>query len=86
MLNHQLSLRLLLGLCQVPDLGQQQRGRGGGGGVSGGHLNPAVTVALASVGRFPWRRVVHYLAAQYLGALVGGACVFFLYWDALVEG
>ena len=54
------------------------------GGVSGGHLNPAVTVALACVGRFPWRRVVHYLAAQYLGALVGGALVFFLYWDALV--
>ena len=35
MLDHKLSLRLLLGVCQVPDLGQQQRGRGGGGGVSG---------------------------------------------------
>ena len=27
------------------------------GGVSGGHLNPAVTVAVASVGKFPWRKV-----------------------------
>ena len=27
------------------------------GGVSGGHLNPAITVAMASVGKFPWRKV-----------------------------
>ena len=27
------------------------------GGVSGGHLNPAITVAVASVGKFPWRKV-----------------------------
>ena len=27
------------------------------GGVSGGHLNPAITVAMASIGKFPWRKV-----------------------------
>ena len=54
------------------------------GGVSGGHLNPAVTLALAMVGRISWRRTPHYILAQYLGALLGGALVFFLYWDALV--
>ena len=27
------------------------------GGVSGGHLNPAITVAVASVGKFPWSKV-----------------------------
>ncbi len=27
------------------------------GGVSGGHLNPAITVAVASIGKFPWRKV-----------------------------
>ena len=54
------------------------------GGVSGGHLNPAISVALASVGRFPWRKVPHYLCAQYLGALAGAGLVFLVYWDALV--
>ena len=53
------------------------------GGVSGGHLNPAITVALAMVGRISWRRIPHYLLAQYLGALLGGALVFLIYWDAL---
>jgi len=54
------------------------------GGVSGGHLNPAITVAMASVGRFPWWKVPHYLAGQYLGALVSSGLVFLVYWDALV--
>ena len=27
------------------------------GGVSGGHINPAITVAMASVGKFPWAKV-----------------------------
>jgi len=52
--------------------------------VSGGHINPAVTVALATLGKFPWRKVPHYLAAQYLGAFVASAVVFLVYWDALV--
>ena len=37
-----------------------------------------------SVGKFPWRKVPHYLAGQYLGAFLGSATVFCVYWDALV--
>ena len=39
------------------------------GGVSGAHLNPAVTLALASARRFPWRKIPGYLASQFGGAL-----------------
>ncbi len=38
------------------------------GDVSGAHLNPAVTTAFALAGRFPWREVVPYFAAQAAGA------------------
>jgi aquaporin Z len=38
------------------------------GDVSGAHFNPAVTVAFASGGRFPWREVPAYVSAQSVGA------------------
>src|SRR5215203_5972461 len=38
------------------------------GDVSGAHLNPAVTVAFAGAGRFPWSEVPHYILAQITGA------------------
>jgi len=41
------------------------------GKVSGCHINPAVTVALASVGRFSWLEVPAYIAAQLVGGVVG---------------
>jgi len=41
------------------------------GHVSGGHVNPAVTLGLAVTGRFPWRYVPAYLVAQVVGALLG---------------
>jgi len=41
------------------------------GKVSGCHINPAVTVALASVGRFSWQEVPAYIAAQLVGGVVG---------------
>ena len=53
-------------------------------GVSGGHLNPAVTVSLAVVGKVRWRKVPHYLLAQYLGALLGAGLVLATYWEGLV--
>ena len=41
------------------------------GHVSGGHVNPAVTLGLAVTGKFPWRYVPAYLLAQLAGALLG---------------
>src|SRR5947209_7913727 len=41
------------------------------GKVSGCHINPAVTFALAVTKRFPWREVPTYWIAQYVGAVIG---------------
>jgi aquaporin NIP len=38
------------------------------GHISGAHFNPAVTVAFASTGRFPWRQVPAYIGGQLLAA------------------
>src|SRR3954454_12430971 len=46
------------------------------GAVSGAHLNPAVSLAFAVRGDFPWRRVPGYIVAQLLGATF--ACLFLL--------
>jgi aquaporin Z len=40
------------------------------GTVSGAHLNPAVSLAFAARGDFPWRRVPAYIVAQFLGAVL----------------
>jgi aquaporin Z len=40
------------------------------GTVSGAHLNPAVSVAFAARGDFPWRRVPAYIVAQFVGAIL----------------
>ena len=48
-------------------------------GVSGAHLNPAVTVALATTGAFSWALVPGYVAAQVVGGFVGGAVVWLTY-------
>jgi glycerol uptake facilitator protein len=47
--------------------------------VSGAHLNPAVTIALASIGTFPWAKVPLYLAAQMTGGFLGGVIVWGAY-------
>jgi aquaporin Z len=46
------------------------------GAVSGAHLNPAVSIAFASRGDFPWRRVPGYIVVQLAGASL--ACLFLL--------
>jgi len=49
------------------------------GAVSGAHLNPAVTLAFASMRGFAWRKVVPYALAQTSGAFVAAALVFWNY-------
>jgi glycerol uptake facilitator protein len=46
------------------------------GTISGAHLNPAVTLALACTKRMPWAKVPHYILAQFLGAFAGAALVY----------
>ncbi len=48
---------------------------------SGAHMNPAVTLAMAVAGKFPWSSVPGYILAQMLGAVAGAATVFFFYRD-----
>jgi glycerol uptake facilitator protein len=45
------------------------------GKVSGCHINPAVTFALAVTKRFPWREVPAYWGAQFVGAVIGGLAI-----------
>ena len=40
------------------------------GGISGGHFNPAVSVGLATAGRFSWGSVIPYIVAQTIGAIL----------------
>ncbi len=49
------------------------------GSFSGAHLNPAVTIGLASIGDFPWSDVPSYIVAQMLGAMLGAAIVYVHY-------
>ena len=52
------------------------------GGVSGAHLNPAVTVALAALRGFPWSKVIPYSVAQLTGAFTGASVTFITYREA----
>lgn len=62
-------LAVLMGICVA-------------GRVSGAHLNPAITLALAVFRGFPWRQVVPYTIAQVAGAFVGAALVYANYLPA----
>jgi glycerol uptake facilitator protein len=53
------------------------------GGVTGAHLNPAVTFANALRRGFPWSKVLPYCGAQLVGAFVGAALVYTNYHDAI---
>jgi len=47
--------------------------------VSGGHLNPAVTLGLASIGQFAWVKVPGYIVAQVAGGFAGAVLVWLAY-------
>lgn len=49
------------------------------GRLSGAHLNPAVTIALAAGGQFDWQLVPQYVAGQMAGAFLG-ACLVYLHY------
>lgn len=51
------------------------------GQYSGAHINPAVTVGLATAGLFDWALVPTYILAQVLGGAIGGAIVWLAYKD-----
>jgi len=53
--------------------------------ISGGHLNPAVTIAFASAGKFSWALVPSYILAQILGAMLGALIVWMIYKDQFNE-
>ena len=48
------------------------------GGISGGHFNPAVSVGLATAGRFSWSSVPSYIAAQVVGGIAGAFVLYLI--------
>jgi glycerol uptake facilitator protein len=56
------------------------------GGVSGAHVNPTVTLALAIRGRFAWRDVPGYLVAQVVGGVLAGLLAWVTYGSAGIDG
>ncbi|OOM13833.1 MIP/aquaporin family protein [Clostridium saccharobutylicum] len=49
------------------------------GNYSGAHFNPALTIALAAIGKISWATVPQYFAGEFLGAFVGAVLVFVMY-------
>ncbi|KAK7124426.1 hypothetical protein R3I94_018709 [Phoxinus phoxinus] len=54
-------------------------------GVSGAHLNPAVSLSLCVLGRFSWTRFPFYVWSQLLGAFLAAATVALQYYDAIMD-
>ncbi|MGE9292700.1 MAG: MIP/aquaporin family protein [Puniceicoccales bacterium] len=50
------------------------------GRISGAHINPAVTLGLASIGAFDWAQVPGYIGSQMVGAIIGQTLVFLTYY------
>ncbi|WP_250636039.1 MIP/aquaporin family protein [Arthrobacter alpinus] len=53
------------------------------GGVTGAHLNPAVTLAFAVRRKFAWKKVLPYVGAQVAGAFAAAALLYLLYFNAI---
>lgn len=55
------------------------------GGVSGGHLNPAISIALSVWRGFPAKSCLIYVAMHVVGAITAGGIVYAIYHDAIVN-
>jgi glycerol uptake facilitator protein len=55
------------------------------GAISGSHINPAISIAYAGWGRFPWRLVPAYVVSQFVGAFLAAAVLFLFYSGFLAE-
>lgn len=55
------------------------------GWIGGAHLNPALTIGLAVIGKFEWSLVPAYIAAQMLGAFLGAVIVYLAYHDHFAQ-
>src|SRR5919202_3211004 len=55
------------------------------GGISGAHINPAVTLALALRREFPWTKVLPYTLAQTLGAFLAALLIRWNYWGSFTK-
>src|SRR5712692_3785956 len=55
------------------------------GGISGAHINPAITIALATWRRFRWAHVPAYVVSQLAGAMLAALVLFTLYESFLTE-
>ena len=55
------------------------------GDISGAHLNPALTIAFASIGDFSWADVPIYILAQMVGAIMGALLVYLAYLPHWIE-
>ncbi|TRY95410.1 hypothetical protein DNTS_000415 [Danionella cerebrum] len=53
------------------------------GGISGGHVNPAVSLGMVILGKLPLKKFPIYVAAQFIGAFLGSCAVFCLYYGKL---
>jgi glycerol uptake facilitator protein len=51
------------------------------GPISGAHLNPAVTIGLAIIGKFAWGKVISFIIAQIIGAMLGAFLVWLFHKD-----
>lgn len=70
-----LAVALAFGLVLIPIVGSL-------GPISGAHVNPAVTLGLAVLGKFPWRDLPAYVSAQLAGSIVAALVV----WAAYGQG